>query len=88
MRIGNEFRVNQGTETQTTEDSVTVLYKKTYAKTVIGAVTINLVSSLTETILGPVSKKWTSTFTHIVGGVWNATTASVIWLVNGLFTFK
>lgn len=88
LRIGNEFRVNQGTETQTTEDSVIVLYKKTYAKTVIGAVTINLVSSLTETILGPVSKKWTSTFTHIVGGVWNATTSSVIWLVNGLFTFK
>lgn len=96
LRVGNELRVNKGTENQTTEGSVTVLYKDTYAKTVIGttnlqnvgAVTINLLSSLTETVLGPVSKSWAATFTHIVGGAWSATTSSVTWVINGLFTFK
>lgn len=96
LRVGNEIRVNKGTENQTTEGSVTILYKDTYARTIIGAsniqhigtVTINLLSSLTETIIGPVSKNWANTFTHIVGGAWTATTSSVLWIVNGLFTFK
>lgn len=96
LRIGNEIRFNKGTENQTTEGAVTSLFKNTFSATIIGttsfqnvgAVSLNLLSTLTETIMGPVSKTWAATFTHIVGGVWSATTSSVNWLVNGLFTFK